>query len=982
MLVWLLKLILLSLNIRASHKALAPVPAKRDRSGARPASSGSSSRGERARRRQIREEVVNWTVLTMFVAAEKLADRTVGRVLPLYGTAKLVVLLLLLGSHQIYDKLVAPIIRPYERPLDLVGFVANEILDILLAVLLFVPKLVARKIKNRQSTQDVPAILRGLRQPHHPRLAASLADSIERSQGDTNAISARFSQPVHVRLQPVPFKPRRATPSVNSSSSTRTPATQSSARVPATSHEPRLPPPPAASTAPFRPVPVIKDARIPRASVQQGHEPSDTLRHSGHSDPRGSKPVASIYPSLADVSTPLSTPRAANRPTPEASASIGQSPSDTEAPDDLPRGTRAKRRRSSPSRTEQEPTILDSLTATSSRPPSLSPTSTYTGPPPTPAPPGAFRFISPVKPTGPVSHGASDAGSSTGQADVRMEDTEDGTPRRSSSRHGNATPRAGTSTDLPSRTRASSRRSGALVDVVEQQESSRASRQKRPSSSSGATTPTPERPAKRSARSAQEPQGAAGTPRQRALGAIAQLSKDLLSDEFGQEEQTLALAGRKKAGKGVLGRSTRTAAAAPAPVHRTARGRARAPAVDTGDLVDGELAGSAQVATVAKKLSPRKRKASEEADSDRSEPRLAKKSGAPERRVAQAGSSGIPKPVSSTSRSTLSTSASSLLPGAQEAATQSSLPLATKTRRITAETTSSSAVPPRRARRVLLGRAGPGAAEEEEEIDGVPVVTRRRRKQLYCSRECQKEGWKAHKAACAAHKKGHQYIAHFDLGAETTKHSPWCAPLIDKLSNSQTHTVYVVESLEAMEEVYNHPLRPSAIFCSSGDFTKRGQRKLWTATRAYVEEGGRFVIGGPGANHMRMDAIDEMLAGLGLPWKMLGYMRTTHYRNDQNPLLAALPPTAAARTLLPESYSMKSITLKGVADRDALYRSTDESQVESLAMALGGGKMNGGKVAVAATQVGKGSVSWVGDVGQEDGSTRTVCFLLGLAEYR
>lgn len=33
---------------------------------------------------------------TLFVTAEKLADRTIGRVLPLYATAKLVILLLLL----------------------------------------------------------------------------------------------------------------------------------------------------------------------------------------------------------------------------------------------------------------------------------------------------------------------------------------------------------------------------------------------------------------------------------------------------------------------------------------------------------------------------------------------------------------------------------------------------------------------------------------------------------------------------------------------------------------------------------------------------------------------------------------------------------------------------------------------------------------------------------------------------------------------
>jgi hypothetical protein len=108
-------------NIRAAHKALAPSTTARERTRSR--SGGKSSGlnyGERARRRQIREEVVNWVVLassittpvsresnsqadqfpgelqTVFVTAEKFADRTIGRVLPFYGTAKCIVLVLLL----------------------------------------------------------------------------------------------------------------------------------------------------------------------------------------------------------------------------------------------------------------------------------------------------------------------------------------------------------------------------------------------------------------------------------------------------------------------------------------------------------------------------------------------------------------------------------------------------------------------------------------------------------------------------------------------------------------------------------------------------------------------------------------------------------------------------------------------------------------------------------------------------------------------
>ncbi|GAA5979289.1 hypothetical protein JCM10908_002868 [Rhodotorula pacifica] len=247
---------------------------------------------------------------------------------------------------------------------------------------------------------------------------------------------------------------------------------------------------------------------------------------------------------------------------------------------------------------------------------------------------------------------------------------------------------------------------------------------------------------------------------------------------------------------------------------------------------------------------------------------------------------------------------------------------------------------------------------------------------------CRRAGWKAHKTACAAHKKGLQYLAHFDVDGETTKHASWCAPLINTLSKSKTRSPYLVESLKAMEEVFNHPIRLSAIFCSSGDYAKRGQREMWKLTRSYVEDGGRFLLGGPGVSHMRHDAINEMMSGLGLSWGMYEYMRTTHFRNDANPLFASLPAKAAARTLLPKSYSMKSIVLKGVADQDALYRSTSESKVESIAMLMGGGEVIPGEVGAATTKVGQGWISWIGDVNQEEGSNHTACFLLGLEAYR
>ena len=52
-------------------------------------------------------------------------------------------------------------IRPYERPLDLIGFVTNEVLDLFLAALLFLPKYAARKLVARRASQDVSRRKRG-----------------------------------------------------------------------------------------------------------------------------------------------------------------------------------------------------------------------------------------------------------------------------------------------------------------------------------------------------------------------------------------------------------------------------------------------------------------------------------------------------------------------------------------------------------------------------------------------------------------------------------------------------------------------------------------------------------------------------------------------------------------------------------------------------------------------------------------------------
>ncbi|GAA6057710.1 hypothetical protein JCM3770_002656 [Rhodotorula araucariae] len=207
---------------------------------------------------------------------------------------------------------------------------------------------------------------------------------------------------------------------------------------------------------------------------------------------------------------------------------------------------------------------------------------------------------------------------------------------------------------------------------------------------------------------------------------------------------------------------------------------------------------------------------------------------------------------------------------------------------------------------------------------------------------------------------------------------PWCKLLLDSITIPHSRTYALVTSPAALYTLLKHLILPSAILCSTSDLAKDKYADLRTALRVFAEKGGRLVLGGPIANHIPYGGISEFLASFGVAWKTAGYHRTTHYLNPAHPLFAGLSGDWIARAALPSSYSCKAVVLKGVPASDMLFRSTDESGVESLSMALGGGQVDSDEVAVAAGKVGTGWVAWVGDVNQEQGSTQATLFLLGL----
>ncbi|GJN87908.1 hypothetical protein Rhopal_000863-T1 [Rhodotorula paludigena] len=513
MLVWALKLLILSLNIRSSHKALRPT---RPRSRAKGAP---EPRGERIRRSEIRDAVVDWVVWSCFCVLEKLADRTVAWAVPLYGTVKALILLTLLfwrgpGSRLIFDKAISPLVRPYERPLDLIGFVLSEVLDIALAALLFAPRWCVKKWVGRRREPDIPSIMRGLRQPQRPDLAHSLADSIERFQGDTDVISARLSQPVQLKLHPRPSRPA-ARP-------------EAAAPVSAGQHIKSI------DFGPPDAVPTRSSAKKGKARASLDDESMDLDSPAAYSD-----------------SAPYSTKR-----------------------------KRASRRSSSP----PAPPPAEPATTPSPARAVASPAH----PPATPAPPGAFSFLSPQQSAMRPNHfpAGAFAGATVENAGMDLHgavlDEAEATPRRRSGRQTRS------SVDTPKSSKKRTRRSAAELDGAEDGLSTSA--EATPKKQRGvAAESSPRGPLAKVAK--EDTVAGAGTPRQRALGAIAQLSKDL-----GQEDDELPL--RKKAGRGVLGRSVLGKEPALA---RSTRAAKRGAGGDDEDYVEEEQ---------APKVSPRKRKVS------------------------------------------------------------------------------------------------------------------------------------------------------------------------------------------------------------------------------------------------------------------------------------------------------------------------------------------------------------------------------------
>ncbi|SCZ91700.1 BZ3500_MvSof-1268-A1-R1_Chr5-1g07615 [Microbotryum saponariae] len=207
----LLKLMVLSSNLLASSRALRRPSTRHSRTAVGQGLRTTTS--SRARTRIIKAELTVWVVFICFVWVESIVDRTIAWAVPFYGQIKIIVLLFLwtlkrAASHlafgsQIVFKQIKRYMRRYEGPIDALGYALGQVIELLLAALVFLPSLLWSKwAPSRQP--DVPSILAGLNSPRRGPMANRLAAAVQKSTSTSTTDSKNNNIKVTARTVVIP----------------------------------------------------------------------------------------------------------------------------------------------------------------------------------------------------------------------------------------------------------------------------------------------------------------------------------------------------------------------------------------------------------------------------------------------------------------------------------------------------------------------------------------------------------------------------------------------------------------------------------------------------------------------------------------------------------------------------------------------------------------------------------------------------------
>ncbi|KAH9483570.1 putative mitochondrial import receptor subunit tom70 [Psilocybe cubensis] len=141
----------------------------------------------------------------------------------------------------------------------------------------------------------------------------------------------------------------------------------------------------------------------------------------------------------------------------------------------------------------------------------------------------------------------------------------------------------------------------------------------------------------------------------------------------------------------------------------------------------------------------------------------------------------------------------------------------------------------------------------------------------------------------------------------------------------------------------------------------------------YVKTGGSVALAGQFSNHISPPQFDRFIKrSFGLDWKFGAYHRTTFKVNPSNELVNRNPSLVA-------TYSMKTVHIADISPDMAIYVPTDGARLQSMVFPAHLIKDTSESPAVCA-RVGRGLLSFLGDVNGEESSTNTTLAMLGLLD--
>jgi hypothetical protein len=187
------------------------------------------------------------------------------------------------------------------------------------------------------------------------------------------------------------------------------------------------------------------------------------------------------------------------------------------------------------------------------------------------------------------------------------------------------------------------------------------------------------------------------------------------------------------------------------------------------------------------------------------------------------------------------------------------------------------------------------------------------------------------------------------------KKQPFFDKMYSGLLSALVSRADVLEATIGLPQI--SPSKYSAIFVTDEAISERNHAETLSRIVEYARAGGVVVIGGLFSSCVVLGDLDAHFLAWGLSWKKAGYRRSTCAVNP-----AAHPGFRSNRNL-PISYSMKVLSLKGVALGDIMYKRTDDETNEG---------------AVTYTRVGDGYLGYIGDVNAEEESTSVILAMCGL----